>query len=77
MNATDDTNTMTLADIIRAVRGNLTRQELKVQRAKLRRRGVTNLNRARRNAPYHVDPTTERRTDHRADSGVVVISAAL
>lgn len=75
MNATD--NTMTLADIIRAVHGNLSRQELKVQRAKLRRRGVTNLNRARRNAPYHVDPVSVERTDHRADAGVVVISAAL
>lgn len=76
MNATDD-NTMTLADIIRTVQGNLTRQELKVQRAKLRRRGVTNLNRARRNAPYHVDPSSAERTDRRALEGIIVISAAL
>lgn len=68
--------TMTLANLVRAYHGALTRNQLKVARARLRRAGVTNLNRARRNAPYHVNPTADVRTDRRAESGTLVAQVA-
>lgn len=68
--------TMTLADILRAQHGNLSRNQLKVARARMRRHGVTNLNNARRNPPYHVNPTIDRRTDRRAEIGTVVAQVA-
>ena len=66
----------TLADILRAYHGNLSRKQLKVMRAKLRRAGVTNLNNATRNAPYHVNPSLDRRTDVRAEPGTIVAQVA-
>lgn len=68
-------DTMTLADILRtlAVR-NLSRQELKVQRARLRRKGLTNLNHARRNAPYAVAPHLDVVSDRRAEPGVDIVA---
>lgn len=75
MKTTD--NMHTLADILRAYHGaTLSRNELKVLRAKLRRAGVTNLNNARRNAPYHVDETVDVRTDTRAEEGTIVAQVA-
>jgi len=69
--------TATLADIIRAYHGaNLSRNELKVLRAKLRRAGVTNLNHARRNSPYTVNPSIDARTDKRAVEGTIVAQVA-
>lgn len=67
---------LTLADIIRTIHGNLSRKQLKVARAKLRRMGVTNLNQARRNGPYSVDVTTDLVSDRRAQGGNVVVGAA-
>lgn len=67
----------TLADILRAYHSaHLTRNELKVLRARLRRMGVTNLNHARRNSPYHVNPSVDKRTDVRAAEGTVVAQVA-
>lgn len=68
--------TMTLANIVRAYHGNLSRNQLKVARARLRRAGVTNLNKARRNTPYHVAPAADLQTDERADDGTVVAQVA-
>lgn len=68
--------TMTLADIVRAYHGSLTRNQLKVARARLRRHGVTNLNNARRNTRYHVAPALDAQTDSRADDGTVVAQVA-
>ena len=68
---------MTLANLVRAYHGaDLTRNQLKVARARLRRAGVTNLNRARRNAPYSVCPTVDLHTDPRAEEGTVVAQVA-
>lgn len=73
MNTTNLAETMSLANLVRAYHGaNLTRNQLKVARARLRRAGVTNLNRARRNTRYHVAPTLDVQTDARADEGTVV-----
>jgi len=70
--------TTTLADILRNVStSNPTRKQLKVLRAKLRRMGVSNLNRARRNGPYRVDVSTETRSDKRAEGGAIVVAAAV
>lgn len=70
------TDTLTIAAIIRNLtNANLTRNELKVHRARLRRMGVTNLNKARRNAPYKIIATSDERSDKRADAGVVVVGA--
>jgi hypothetical protein len=63
----------TLANLIRSIHGNLSRKELKVLRAKLRRAGVTNLNHARRNAPYAVDASTVEKSDARAEGGAIVV----
>lgn len=68
--------TMTLATLVRAYHGNLSRNQLKVARARLRRAGVTNLNRARRNSPYHVCPTLDARVDARAEDGTLVAQVA-
>lgn len=67
---------MTLAQMLRTFKPLATRQELKVARAALRRAGVTNLNRSRRNAPYRVAPGAGRVTDARALAGCVVASLA-
>lgn len=64
--------TMTLANLIRAYHGALTRNQLKVARARLRRHGATNLNNARRNAPYHVAPAVDHAVDARAEEGTVL-----
>lgn len=69
--------TATLADIIRAFHGtNLSRNELKVLRAKLRRAGVTNLNHARHNTAYTVNPSIDAATDFRAEIGTIVAQVA-
>lgn len=69
--------TTTLADILRsAAPSSPSRKQLKVMRAKLRRMGVTNLNHAKRNAPYAVDVTTDARSDKRAEGGAIVVAAA-
>lgn len=70
------TNAMNLADILRTFNPRATRQDLKVARAALRRAGVTNLNHARRNAPYRVAPDAGRVTDARALAGCVVAAVA-
>lgn len=67
---------LTLADIIRNLHGDLSRKQLKIMRAKLRRMGVTNLNNARRNAPYAVDASTVEQSDLRAEGGAIVVAAA-
>ena len=65
--------TMTLADLIRAYHGaTLTRNQLKVARARLRRNGVTNLNRARHNTAYAVSPVVDAAIDPRAEEGTVL-----
>ena len=69
-------NIITLADTLRAYHGKLSRKELKVLRAKLRRAGVTNLNNAKRNAPYALNPSTDKRLDRRAASGTIVAQVA-
>lgn len=68
--------TATLADILRTLRPTLSRKQLKVARAKLRRAGVSNLNHAKRNAPYKVDVTTDMRSDKRAEGGAIVVQVA-
>lgn len=68
--------TMSLADLVRAYHGSLSRNQLKVARARLRRAGVTNLNRARRNTRYYVAPVADARVDVRADDGTVVAQVA-
>jgi len=68
--------TMTLADLVRAYHGALTRNQLKVARARLRRHGVTNLNNARRNTAYHIAPAHDIQTDVRAEDGTVVAQVA-
>lgn len=68
--------TTTLADIIRTYnQGDLTRNQLKVARARLRRAGVTNL-RADIRGPYTVNPTSDAITDARADMGTIVAQVA-
>jgi hypothetical protein len=69
--------TTTLANILRTVSPtSLSRKQLKVKRAQLRRAGVTNLNGARRNSPYAVDTSTETRSDKRAQGGAIVVAVA-
>lgn len=69
--------TATLADILRAYHSaTLTRNQLKVLRAKLRRAGVTNLNGARHNTAYTVNPSIDVATDYRAEIGTVVAQIA-
>lgn len=69
--------TATLASILRAYHSaNLSRNELKVLRAKLRRAGVTNLNGARHNTAYTVNPTIDAATDYRAEIGTIVAQVA-
>lgn len=66
----------TLADLIRtAAQSNLTRNQLKVLRAKLRRAGVTNLNKDAR-GPYTINPDVEGHTDVRAEYGIIVAQTA-
>lgn len=66
----------TLADILRTAAGrNMTRNELKVARAKLRRAGVTCLNKERTGA-YTVDTSQDFATDVRAVEGTVIAQAA-
>lgn len=71
------TTPATLAAILRAYHGvKLSRNELKVLRAKLRRAGVTNLNHARHNSPYTVNPSLDSQTDYRAEDGTIVAQVA-
>lgn len=66
----------TLADLIRtAAQKNLTRNQLKVLRAKLRRAGVTCLNKDAR-GPYTINPDLEAPTDVRAEYGLIVAQTA-
>lgn len=69
--------TTTLANIIRTYSntGTMTRNQLKVARARLRRAGVTNL-RADITGPYTVNPTSDNVTDARADMGTIVAQVA-
>lgn len=67
----------TLADLLRQyATSNLSRKQLKVLRAKLRRAGVTNLNNARRNSPYTINPAIDAQTDWRAADGTIVAQVA-
>lgn len=69
-----DASTFSLADLIRQARGaNLTRNELKIARARLRRNGVTNLTKEVR-GPYTINPTADVATDARAQDGTLVAS---
>lgn len=71
----DMNDTMTLADLLRTIAGsNLSRQDLKVQRARLRRRGLTNLQGSRRNSPYAVAPHLDVVSDRRAQPGVDIVA---
>lgn len=65
--------TTTLADIIRSYNttADMTRNQLKVARARLRRAGVTNLNKDIK-GPYTVNPASDCVTDARADLGTIV-----
>jgi len=67
--------TMNLADLIRAYHGNLSRNQLKIARARLRRAGVTRLHKAVR-GPYTIAPAQDVVTDTRADLGTVVAQVA-
>lgn len=68
--------TACLADIIRAYHGTkISRKEMKVLRAKLRRAGVTNLNKDAR-GPYTVNPSLDLVTDVRAADGTIVAQVA-
>lgn len=69
--------TTTLANIIRSYNqtGNMTRNQLKVARARLRRAGVTNL-RADIKGPYTINPVSDAITDARADMGTIVAQVA-
>lgn len=73
---TNSTNTtQSLADIIRSYRGaSMTRNQLKVARARLRAAGVTNLGTGR--GRYTVNPTSDLQTDRRAEIGTVVAQVA-
>lgn len=67
---------MTLADILRtAAASNLSRNQLKVARAKLRRMGLTNRNPAEK-GPYAVDVHSDNATS-RNDAGTIIASAAV
>lgn len=68
-------NTMNLADIIRAYHGNLSRKQLKVARARLRRAGVTGYT-TEITGPYTVSVVADTSTDARADYGTVVAQVA-
>lgn len=68
-------DTMNLAQIIRAYHGALTRKQLKVARARLRRAGVTRLHKDVK-GPYTVNATRDIVTDTRADEGTVVAQVA-
>lgn len=65
--------TTTLADIIRSYNttADMTRNQLKVARARLRRAGVTNLNKDIK-GPYTINPVADTVTDARADLGTIV-----
>lgn len=67
----------TLADILRTVAArNMTRNELKVARARLRRMGMTNLS-GRAQGPYTVHVGLDVPTDIRAEAGTLIASAAV
>lgn len=68
--------TTTLADIIRSYNTtDMTRNQLKVARARLRRAGVTNLRKDIK-GPYTVNPVSDCVTDARADIGTIVAQIA-
>ena len=68
--------TTTLANIIRSYNTtDMTRNQLKVARARLRRAGVTNLNKDIK-GPYTVNPSSDNVTDARADIGTIVAQVA-
>jgi hypothetical protein len=67
--------TSNLANLIRAYHGKMSRNELKVARAKLRRAGVTCHHKSVK-GPYTLNPATDKRTDTRADEGTVVAQIA-
>lgn len=66
---------MNLADIIRSFRPNMTRKQLKVARAKLRRAGVTRLHKDTRGA-YTIAVGADVVADTRADIGTIVVQVA-
>lgn len=67
----------TLADILRTVANRtMTRNELKVARARLRRMGVTNLTNEA-SGPYTVNTSLDTATDARAEAGTLIASAAV
>lgn len=64
----------TLADIIRTVNGNLSRQQLKVARARLRRLGLTHLNAEK--GPYALDPNGSEDTSRTVAPALVTAAIA-
>lgn len=64
------THMSTLADIIRTVHGNLSRNQLKVQRARLRRLGLTHLTAEK--GPYALDHASHATTTRTAEPVVIV-----
>lgn len=69
-------NALTLAEIFRAANPNVTRKQLKVMRAKLRRAGLTYLDKATR-APYEIDSQSDARTKRTATQAIVTQAAAI
>lgn len=68
-------NMSTLANIARTViASNLTRNELKVIRARLRRAGLTNLTKSH-TGPYTVNTSLDVATDARAVQGTILVQA--
>lgn len=66
---------MNLADIARAIHGNLSRNELKVVRARLRRMHLTNLT-GDASGAYTINVRGESVTDARTvDMGAVIVAA--
>lgn len=67
--------TMNLAEIARTLRPSLTRKELKVVRAKMRRAGVAGLSKTVR-GPYTVNTSADVASDARAEQGTIVAQVA-
>ena len=65
----------TLADIIRTIQGNLSRNQLKVQRARLRRMGLTN-HASIESGPYALDVHQDDATPRTAAPVVLVQAIA-
>jgi hypothetical protein len=69
--------TQSIASIARAIHGNLSRNELKVVRERLRRMGLTNLNTGTHaSGPYTINTSADVVSDARTvDAGTVLVAA--